>query len=84
MSIIEKLARGKYTDRPTLISATYAFEVWEYLVEKECVLESGKLDIDRFRNKLQNEVIDIKVLNQVLASSPTYEVPLKSRELQGL
>ena len=63
INTIEKLARGKINCHPTLVSATFAFEIWEYLAEKGCLTKTGMLNMKTVREKMVKGEIDLFVLN---------------------
>ena len=67
MDTLEKLARGQFTESPTLISLKYSKGFYQMLVDKGCVKdENGDVIVDKFIRKIKKGEINIEYLNQTL------------------
>ncbi len=65
--VLEKLARGKITETPTILSNSYVGFVGRKLAAHECVeIENGRLLIPRLREALLRGEIGIDVFNKPL------------------
>ena len=71
---IEKLAWGRYNSKPTLVSATFAIELWEYF-ESLNLVEKEHLMMKNVKEAIEIHALDLDVFNQLLNSKCNYIVP---------
>lgn len=73
ISTLEKLARGSFTERQTLVSGKYSLGFYKMLVDKHCVREeNGDVIMDKMEKKILKAEIDIEYLNQTLKPDCEY------------
>lgn len=76
MTNLEMLARGCFTARSTLVSETFALNVYAVLKDKGCLTKGSSGDIDAltFKAKLKSGDVDLDMLNQCLTTDPEFGV----------
>jgi hypothetical protein len=74
LCFFEKLARGRYTERPNIVSATFAIELWAYL-ESMNLVEKEHLVMTSVKEAFENFSLDLHLFSQLLKPGCNYTVP---------
>ena len=62
MTLLEKLARGTFTDKRTLISEKFSKAFYEMISQKNCCRENGEISSEMLEKLLQSGEINIEYL----------------------
>ena len=62
---LEKLARGRITKKPTILSKSYLDFVERELKAKDCLM-GEKLSMDKLREHLEDNTFNLDILNKAL------------------
>lgn len=63
LDLLERLARGSTTDRPTLISQTFADQTIKLLELERCFVDQVKIDMTVLKNKIEHGTFDVHLFN---------------------